>query len=224
MVNDQQTTPTTHIDPLEDRMSIREVFTKAADSIVEASHLQTEVIPGLNKQLEELRSTIEGLKHDIEWVRARNSQLDETLNHTRRQRDEAQAETAKVRQEFAEATAAHEKAHAELQDNYEASKRNAEYWQAQYNETSTKLTEARRDRDDAELKIMELQERVDSFRKQQEAVASALSGLTSALGLPNPTPKGEEVHRPLTEAGPSGGSPGYGGQPRTEDGKFQAVG
>lgn len=71
--------------PTESEMSnIRQLFERAANSIVDASKLAAEVA--------DLRRIVEETKREIETVRNNNKWLDEQLQETRKARDEARSE------------------------------------------------------------------------------------------------------------------------------------
>lgn len=79
-------------DEPEGMSAVRQVFERASNAIVEASKLSKEVAA--------LRSEVDAMKHDIEYVRARNRELDEQLAMTRQQRDEARQEVERLKSEL----------------------------------------------------------------------------------------------------------------------------
>lgn len=75
-------TPNATVEESEDMRTVRGVFDKALNAIVESTKLAGEVA--------ELRESVRILKNDVDHVRELNSRLDEHLTIARRQRDEAE--------------------------------------------------------------------------------------------------------------------------------------
>jgi chromosome segregation ATPase len=75
---------------------VRQVFERASNAIVEASKLA--------KELEQIRQEVEQIKRDLDYMRARNKELDEMLATTRQQRDEARQSAADTTAKLSQAT------------------------------------------------------------------------------------------------------------------------
>ena len=79
--------------PTETEMStIRSMFDRAANAIVQASEL--------NRDLTILRHEFDAFKQDMDSQRRRNQELDEMLTHVRAQRDKAEAELSHSQSEL----------------------------------------------------------------------------------------------------------------------------
>src|SRR5437899_4878199 len=77
----------------QEMLSVQRLLQRAADTVVNASKLKTEV--------EELRATVEALRRDLEDFRQKNAWLDESLVRVRQERDQALGEAATLRTENA---------------------------------------------------------------------------------------------------------------------------
>lgn len=120
---------------------VREIFEKMANSLVGLSSAA--------KDIAEMREQLAGLKQDIEHTQARNRELDEMVAHVRRERDEAIASRAEAWE------------HAEkLNHSIDGLNAEATRLRNDLESTTTQLVEARRDRDDASFKNMELEEKL----------------------------------------------------------------
>lgn len=141
-------TTATQVSPgQEDAMKIAEGFKslaeKAANAIVDASKLSGELV--------QLRSEFESLKHDMDYVRARNRELDQNLSEVRQARDKAITDLAErdttVRNQAVEL----ERASSKVND---LSDRNAALW--------NEIEAVKKERDDHGMKVMELEEALAS--------------------------------------------------------------
>lgn len=89
--------PTPTQDEPEGMSAVRQVFDRAANAIVDASKLAKEVAA--------IRNELDNMKRDMDYLRARNKELDEMLATTRAQRDEAQAAVQRLNSELNQAKA-----------------------------------------------------------------------------------------------------------------------
>lgn len=120
---------------------VREIFEKMANSLVGLSSAA--------KDIAEMREQLEGLKQDIERTQGRNRELDEMVAHVRRERDEAVREVTVARDALTEATKQLEGVNSENS----MLRRDIEI-------LNSDLITAKRDRDDASFKNMELEEKL----------------------------------------------------------------
>lgn len=137
---------------------IRSIFDRAANAIVEASEL--------NKQVQELRSTVDALKQDVDRIRAQNSWLDEQLTNVRRARDEANGKLQNAEGEV-----------ASLKEQLEASKRANEDLNAQLTAARQVLDQTKHERDDYGMKHMAAQEELEKANAALAKFEEVLSGL-----------------------------------------------
>src|ERR1700723_1814246 len=72
--------------------TVKAVFEKASNAIVDASRLKVEV--------GDLRAAVDGLRQEVEKVRSQNQWLDEQLTNVRGQRDKATGELSAAREEL----------------------------------------------------------------------------------------------------------------------------
>lgn len=130
---------------------VRSIFGRMADSIVEASRLKETV--------EALRREVDGFVRELDQLRERNRELDEMVQHVRRERDEAKAEAERLRQEV--------KALREGNNSYD---RELEQLRADFSSIHAQLVDARRDRDEASFKNLELTEELEKLREFKRKV------------------------------------------------------
>jgi len=166
---------------------IRTVFDKAANAIVQASELA--------KEVNSLREQVEALRKDMEYVRQRNVELDNLLNDVRQARDHAQAEAHRLTQVNAEITTQNTSLTYE-RDNLSDKLKTA-------NDTISTL---RRERDDAAIEAMRLQEELDKVMVKFNDIVSFAKGLVAENAPPAPVPQPEPV--PVSEP-----QTGYGYEP-----------
>ena len=160
--------------------NIRSVFDKALNAVVAMSQL--------SKDVESLRIQVTDLTTQVTRLRAWNEQLDETLHHVRTERDTAQA---KVR-ELTESSSISDHTIATLRAELEASR-------SAHATTTQQLHDAERYRDDAELKVMELEDQLGQHKTKLSAIYDAArSILPPPAPEPIPTPMPAQVI-PITE-------------------------
>ena len=171
----------THDEP-EDMGAVRSIFDRAANAIVEASRLSKEVAA--------LRSEFDTLKWDMEYLRARNRELDEMLAQTRAQRDEALSQVHAFRNELVEA-----KSH---NDSLTAAQASNEHSIASL---EAELGQTRKDRDAYGMEAMQAKDElakakatIDKLRSVIQATAGQVAEL---LREPDPViTHAEQVHNP----------------------------
>lgn len=148
-------------------MSIRNIFDRAANAIVQASELA--------KTVAELQSKFDAMARDLDLVKDRNASLETALSEVRAQRDTAIAERDQVRNDLSQTMS--ERNHAmDVIDSY---KTQVEHLQA-------KLDAMTNERDYA----------VDEWHKADTGKARAeekLRQIQHALGLPETQPTAEPI-------------------------------
>lgn len=165
----------------EDEMNnIRSIFERAANSIVNVSHLHT--------QVQELAAQVQALKGDVEYYRDRTNQQDAELVYIRGQRDDALREAKALKE-------AHEvdqiklgSAHDRIVDLVK--------------ELATVVTEKNnisRQRDDAELRVMALE---DIVTESEQKLADIRDFAKNLFGL-GEKPSEEKPSDPIPFPTPS---------------------
>lgn len=183
-----------------DMGTVQRVFAYASDTIVEASRLR--------QDFAQLRVEVDGLRDELSRLRRQNEFMDEQLVNVRRSRDEAHGKIHEL-----EGTL-HER-HVHIQE-LEARNKNLQF---DLDTTKNELGNARKERDDAQLHVMELEEANAKLAKQVEDVKSQwqemVMRLSSSLGVPSAR-FGEQlkeeqpkpVQEPPTLPGPDERQPG----------------
>lgn len=159
-----------------DAGSVSRFFQGIADSVVMASTLPAEV--------EELRGVVNQLKADVEAYREHNARMDEEITNLRKERQALQDENAQLR-------AAGDREHTDhmlAQERWGQACQERDRWHNESITVSTLLEEAKRERDDAQMKIMELEDSLRSkdselshIRAERDELYNRLSSIRSAL-------------------------------------------
>lgn len=171
----------------EDDMSkVHDILRRAADAIVGMSQLKIDV--------DTLRQQVAQLSDDAERLRKSNAGLEESLWQARNQRQELEAKLAEATQAMATA------------------QREAEDWQHNANNATAKaqslgdeLASTKHDRDEAQLKVMELE---DSLKSATDKLAKVkeIFGISPEAVQPKPeAPASEPVPMPTLESTPPPG-------------------
>lgn len=170
----------------DDTMIAERWFKRAAQAIVDATNLETK-LQAISKSLDEL-------KMEIEYVRSRNRELDQTLHDVRGQRDSATAELSSVKGQLAEANRSLTEANTNIERINEIN-----------NRLNADLINLRHERDDYGMKNMELSDALDKANAKLadiEGFARKAFGLGKSakpLDLPNPIePKPQPEMAPVT--------------------------
>jgi vacuolar-type H+-ATPase subunit I/STV1 len=156
---------------------VRSVFDRAANAIVQASELA--------KQVASLTEQMDLLRKDIEYVRQRNIELDNLLNDVRQARDHAQSEASRLTQTNADLSRENTSLTYE-RDNLTDKLKTA-------NDTISTL---RRERDDAAIEAMRLQEELDKVKAKLDDIVSFAKGLVAEATPTPPTPAPEPTPTP----------------------------
>ena len=177
-------------------ISAWEVFDRMRNQVIEGSKLRVDyeqTKAEMNREFTDLRSKVQALQNELEYLRERNKSLDDIIISTRRQRDEAQLEASNLRAEL-----------DTVKTSLVHSNDTVQRKQDQLDVASIQIEQLKKDRDDAELRAMEWEEKAEGFRKKLEAV-------TTALGLPvpgeAPKPSVEEKIHPEPVAAPEVAEP-----------------
>jgi outer membrane murein-binding lipoprotein Lpp len=156
----QETIPTTTQESpsmsfnADDATSVSKFFQGLADSVIQASTLA--------KEVEELRTVVEQLKHDVEVYRETTARLDEEVQRLRTERQALQDENAQLRADLDKERSDH----ATTANLHSIAVGTSDNWHNQFIATAQTLDTTKRERDDAQLKIMELE---DALRNMSEA-------------------------------------------------------
>ncbi len=165
---------------------LREAFDTARNALIEGSEL-ARIVSDLRTTVGNLTSEVGALQRDLEYVRNRNRELDEQVTQVRQARDEAIADASGQRQRA-------DKAESDLS----AALRDSEALRTSLSGMYDRVDAAKRDRDDAEMRALELEEKL-------KAAEDKLAVIEGVFG------KSPEV-KPV---------PHYEVQPRDEVGKFK---
>lgn len=160
----------------DDANSVSRFFQSLADKVVLASTLPAEVA--------ELREVVERLKADVESYREHMARADEEISNLRRERQALQDENATLRERLV--TSENERMVAETRWNQACSERDR--WHQDYITASTGLEDIKRERDDAQMKIMELEDTTrrmaddhEHVLRERDELFAKLSSIRSAL-------------------------------------------
>lgn len=179
-------TTATTLAPSEDEMNkITEVFGKMRDTVIAAS--------ALAKEVGELRNAVGDLRKEVDHLRETNHWLDQQCTELRTQRDQAIRDKSATIDEL-------NRAKSEL-DLVQHHFNNQQMELARLNDEIAKV---KRERDDANFRVLELEE-------AKEASDKRLAAVQSALGIAQPVKELEPIPQPSPEAE----------QPRAASGQFQ---
>lgn len=173
----------------EDEMGkVHDILRRAADAIVGMSQLKHDV--------DALSTQVRQLSDDCERLRKANAGLEESLYQARNHRQELESRLAEAEQ--AKATA----------------QREAQDWQAKantsdaaYQSAVSELDRTRKDRDDAELEAMSLEDQLKSANAMLDKMRGHVENITSLLRVPEPAPapptSGSVVQQPAEAVNPT---------------------
>jgi len=147
----------------EQMRSVAETFERMRDAIINSSKLAEEVA--------ELRVSVEGLRQEVEKARSTNRWLDEQVTQLRQARDLVFAERNKAQADLIEMTADRDR----LQ-------RHADNQRAELERLNRELSESKRLRDDAELRVMELEEQNAQLKESWEKAQAIFCPPTLSQG------------------------------------------
>ena len=167
----------------EDANVVSRFFNDVANRIIQASELA--------KQLDQLRFEFDQLKHEVESYRQHNAILDETVNRLRVERNELQDKLASVNAENVSLT----QSVNEMGATITRLERESDEWRQSYNHTSETLGFVQNEKDTANWKVVELEERLRSVTQERDIfladaqhhksvldeIRSKLSGSTAIL-------------------------------------------
>jgi hypothetical protein len=143
----------------------------------------------LLQTVRDLRTELDGIKVETDRLRQTNATLEENLAWHRGERDRLERENRSMNDQLRTSEAAKVVA-----------QQDTEHWQSLASESSIHLARTARERDDALLRVMELEDKV----KELEAFRDNVSAAFHKVRMPLPA---EEAPKPS-------------GQPRTETGQF----
>lgn len=171
----QSESPTMNLNT-DDANAVSRFFQSIADKVVLASTLP--------KEVEELRTAVESLKRDVEQYREHMARADEEISNLRRERQQLQDENANLRSQLESISVDYKL--AEQRWNTACSERDK--WHTDHDTVASALVDARRERDDAQMKIMELEDSVralsstiDNVVRERDNLDNRLSSIRSAL-------------------------------------------
>ena len=174
-INQETTTMDTPFNP-DDANAVSRFFQGIADKVVLASTLPAEVA--------ELRKVVEQLKADVESYREHMARADEEISNLRRERAQLQDENARLQADLATET----RDHGLSKSRWEQACNERDRWHNDFISASTDLDNVKREKDDAQLHIMELEDMVrrlsedkDYIQRQHDDVHNRLNSIRSAL-------------------------------------------
>jgi archaellum component FlaC len=159
-----------------DANAVSSFFQSLADKVVLASTLP--------KEVEELRALVEQLKKDVESYREHMARTDEEISNLRRERQALQDENAALRRDLE----IEQKEHTVAESRWSQACQERDRWHNDFIQLADANETAKRERDDAQLKIMELEDQFkrlltdrDRVQMDFERVTSQLNSIRSAL-------------------------------------------
>jgi chromosome segregation ATPase len=140
----------------EDRETTKTFFQGIADTIVDASELR--------KTVQAMREELDGLRKDIEKVRHDNAAMDAEIYDLRHQRDTLRSESAEKGRRIGEL----ELENANLSRRNEHLAERVQELEMNISSIGQELSDTRMVRDDAQLRVMELEETLRSVETDRE--------------------------------------------------------
>ena len=164
-----------HVAPItEDDMNrVTSILKRAADAIVGMSQLSADV--------EMLRQTVSGLQADCDRLRNQNNALDEALAHSRNVRDTQAIDLSNAKSDLSQANT-----------DLASAKSQVESLTIAVEGFKDKLHIAEQGRDDAELKVMALEDELAAAKAKLDKIAEA-HALVFGAPEPKPEPTPERV-------------------------------
>lgn len=160
----------------DDANSVSRFFQSIADKVVLASTLPAEVA--------ELRASVERLKADVENYHERMIRADEEITNLRRERQALQDENGALRNDLSRKT----EEHTVAETRWGQACQERDRWHNEAIAVSSTLEDTKRERDDAQMKIMELERDLrdaladkDVAQRQCDEVINKLNSIRSAL-------------------------------------------
>lgn len=160
----------------DDANSVSSFFQSLADKVVLASTLPAKV--------EELSKVVDALKADVEAYREHNARMDEEITNLRRERQQLQDENATLRSELSRKIDDHHIA----EERWGQACQERDRWHNDYISLSSAHEDVKRERDDAQMKIMELEDKLartqldaTHWQDQASALVMRLDSIRSAL-------------------------------------------
>jgi chromosome segregation ATPase len=182
---------------------LKEAFDTARNAILEGTEL-AKLVGELRASVNALGIEVSSLQRDLEYLRGRNRELDEQVTEVRRQRDQA----------IADATTQHHRADV-AENELATTKHSLEDANILINGYVSRLMEASKSRDDAELRAMELEDQL----KVAEGKLAAVQKMAEAVF-------GKVIEQPKSAEAPThsfADMPQPVEQPRDERGQFQPL-
>jgi len=178
---------------------VKEIFDRALNALVSASSLA--------KEVEQVKSDLEALTSQVNHYRNTIANQDDQITRLRQDRD-----AARTAQYQAEDTARH------MTTQIETIKRENDSLNGSNIRLNDRISEVTKERDDAQFKLLELQESHAALSKKLDDVKAHMQ---SVFGLAEPQPaktsdllSKEPVAEPLAQSSPQGLEPDW--MPRTE--------
>lgn len=172
-----ESTPMTDFNP-DDANSVSRFFQGLADKVVLASTLP--------KEVEELRQAVERLRNDVEAYRADNARMDQEINRLREERVQLQRENAMLRNDL------ENECHALVDATQHIDKvtQERDQWHQNFITKSEAHETVLRERDDAQMKVLELEDKIknlendrDFYKSNATQLADRISTIRSALNV-----------------------------------------
>lgn len=153
------------------------VFARARDAILDLAQLRQDVAG--------LRDTVNSMQADLDRLRNQNNALEEALTHSRQARHELETRNASLQRDLDEEKRNHDVAvhtRNEQQDRADRAERS--------------LAEARKERDDAQLRVMELEDKLKAsdakLNELQETFRRIFGQIEQPKATPSPTQEMEQ--------------------------------
>ena len=150
---------------------VRSIFERMANSVVEASRAAPE--------LANLRSEVEAFRKDVQEMRTKNSYLDEELTKARSERDAAKRDADEIEDRC-----------VQLITEKDQLVRSLDQKTLDIQDLSRQTSDLRRERDDAQMRNMELEDQLKAERDRWSKLQDLFQSLpTAPTGSVNPAPK-----------------------------------
>lgn len=147
--------------------AVKDIFSRMADTIVQASNLNVEV--------GELRASVERLTQDVDRMVQRNRALDDALVTAQNERNQAREELKQTRDSLTNALSDRDRVSDILLMRDERIQR-----------LEGELNQAKRDRDDAAFRNLEIEEKLKEVNERIGKIADVFSGLMPPKEQPKP--------------------------------------
>lgn len=155
--------------PTEEAMKLSKALQFAADAITNHS--------GMRQELESLRSEIARVRSDLDASHTHSQELDQTIHELRQQRDEARGQASTLERDLGWRS-----------HDLDNAQRTISEQQTQIGSLTDALTSAKKDRDEYGMKMMALEDQVETWKGRAEQARAKLADMASLFKVDEPEP------------------------------------